>query len=433
MPELSEDDKQRIMASEDFVRFFDRASRLVMRALADSSDFTKDYAREGKEDAESDLGADRLTFSHYYVDDHWSRHRGVMRLDWSTQYPELLLAAYNTNEEAHHDPDGVALVWNTKWNTQTPEYIFHCQSAVTSATFTNFHPNLIIGGTYSGQIVLWDNRSSKRTPVQRSPLSSNAHTHPVYCVTVVGTQNAHNLISTSTDGKLCSWSLDMLSQPQDKLELQYQTKSIAVMCMDFPPGEINNFVVGSEEGSVFMGSRLGSKAGISNHFEGHFGPITGIDFNSPAGRHDFSHLFLTSSFDWTVKLWSERHSSCLHSFEDSGDYVFDVQWSPINPALFATVDGTKRLDLWQINRDIEVPYCSETLDCVAAPNCVRWSKGGTILAIGDADGKLHIYSVGEHIAQPRADEWSHLRSTLQDLQTRSAQPLEMSHGTHTPF
>ena len=31
---------------------------------------------------------------------------------------------------------------------------------------------------------------------------------------VVGTQNAHNLISVSTDGKMCSWSLDMLSQPQ---------------------------------------------------------------------------------------------------------------------------------------------------------------------------------------------------------------------------
>jgi len=38
--------------------------------------------------------------------------------------------------------------------------------------------------------------------------------HPVYCVNVVGTQNAHNLISVSTDGKMCSWSLDMLSQPQ---------------------------------------------------------------------------------------------------------------------------------------------------------------------------------------------------------------------------
>ena len=36
----------------------------------------------------------------------------------------------------------------------------------------------------------------------------------MYCVDVVGTQNAHNIISISTDGKMCSWSLDMLSQPQ---------------------------------------------------------------------------------------------------------------------------------------------------------------------------------------------------------------------------
>lgn len=46
---------------------------------------------------------------------------------------------------------------------------------------------------------------------KRSPPSSQ---HPVYCVSVVGTQNANNLISISTDGKMCSWSLDMLSQPQ---------------------------------------------------------------------------------------------------------------------------------------------------------------------------------------------------------------------------
>lgn len=45
-----------------------------------------------------------------------------------------------------------------------------------SVTFAKFHPNLIIGGTYSGQIVLWDNRSSKKTPVQRTPLSATAHT-----------------------------------------------------------------------------------------------------------------------------------------------------------------------------------------------------------------------------------------------------------------
>ena len=88
------------------------------------------------------------------------------------------------------------------------------QSPVMSIGFSKFHPNYVIGGTYSGQVILWDTRSGKRTPIQRSPLSSSAHTHPIYCLDVVGSQNAHNLISVSTDGKMCSWNLDMLSQPQ---------------------------------------------------------------------------------------------------------------------------------------------------------------------------------------------------------------------------
>lgn len=43
------------------------------------------------------------------------------------QYPELLVASYNNNEEAPHEPDGVALVWNMKYKKTTPEYTFHCQ------------------------------------------------------------------------------------------------------------------------------------------------------------------------------------------------------------------------------------------------------------------------------------------------------------------
>lgn len=62
----------------------------------------------------------------------------------------------------------------------------------------------------------WRSRPVLAIPVKRefrsSPLLSSQH--PVYCVSVVGTQNANNLISISTDGKMCSWSLDMLSQPQ---------------------------------------------------------------------------------------------------------------------------------------------------------------------------------------------------------------------------
>lgn len=65
----------------------------------------------------------------------WSKNRTITSLDWSPQFPELLLASYNANEESPNDPDGVVLVWNTKFKKTTPEYIFHCQSAVLSTTF----------------------------------------------------------------------------------------------------------------------------------------------------------------------------------------------------------------------------------------------------------------------------------------------------------
>lgn len=41
-------------------------------------------------------------------------------------------------------------------------------------------------------------------------------------------------------------------------------------------------------------------------FEGHQGPITGIHCHAAVGPVDFSHLFVTSSFDWTVKLWTTK-------------------------------------------------------------------------------------------------------------------------------
>ena len=44
----------------------------------------------------------------------------------------------------------------------------------------------------------------------------------------------------------------------------------------------------------------------------------------------------------------------MHSFEDNSDYVYDARWSPVHPALFATVDGNGRLDLWNLNNDTEV-------------------------------------------------------------------------------
>jgi dynein intermediate chain len=36
---------------------------------------------------------------------------------------------------------------------------------------------------------------------------------------VVGSENAHNIVSVSNDGKLCTWNMNMLSNPQKTLKL----------------------------------------------------------------------------------------------------------------------------------------------------------------------------------------------------------------------
>nr|XP_037868727.1 cytoplasmic dynein 1 intermediate chain isoform X9 [Bombyx mori] len=424
--ELSADEKQTIMLSAEFQRFMSRAGRVIERALAESVDIYTDYTGGG--DGENalyskgdDKSAARLSLVRTFEEERWSRGRCVTCLDWSTFHPELVLASYYNSDDAPHDPDGVCLVWNTKFKKTTPEDIFHCQSAVMSATFARFHPNLILGGTYSGQIVLWDNRVQKRTPVQRTPLSSVAHTHPVYCLSVIGSQNAHNLISVSTDGRLCSWSLDMLSQPQETLELQHrQAKPVAVTCMDCPQTMLNNFVLGSEDGNVYTGCLYGQRAGVTECVEAHAGPLTGVSCHAAAGPVDLAHLYLTCSVDWSVKLWSLKESKPLYSFEDNGDYLVDVRWSPAHPALFAAADAASRLDLWNLNRDTEVPIASVQAEGGAAFSRVSWSPAGSLVTAGDDRGKISVYELAEQVWSPRHDEWNKLVYTLQELRNNQA-------------
>lgn len=73
----------------------------------------------------------------------------------------------------------------------------------------------------------------------------------------------------------------------------------------------------------------------------------------------------------------------------------DVKWSPIHPALFASVDSSGRLDLWNLNQDTEVPSASVTLEGAPALNKVSWTPSGLHVTVGDKTGRIHVYDVAE--------------------------------------
>ena len=92
---------------------------------------------------------------------------------------------------------------------------------------------------------------------------------------------------------------------------------------------------------------------------------------------------------YVVFKYSQENRWPLYSFESNDDYVYDVAWSPTHPALFATVDGTGRLDLWNLNNDTEVSTASVSVDgSPAAFNRVSWTQSGLHVTAGDDAGKL---------------------------------------------
>jgi len=109
-----------------------------------------------------------------------------------------------------------------------------------------------------------------------------------------------------------------------------------------------------------------SKAGLNPNdtYSSHQAHVTSLHFHPNSGSANFSSLFLTSSLDWSIKLWSAENLnkpstapkvlSPLTSFEEADDAVFDVRWSPVHPAIFSSVDGSGQFSVFNLNSDLEV-------------------------------------------------------------------------------
>eukprot|EP00463_Aulacantha_scolymantha_P000376 TRINITY_DN1226_c0_g1_i1.p1 TRINITY_DN1226_c0_g1~~TRINITY_DN1226_c0_g1_i1.p1 ORF type:complete len:399 (+),score=66.84 TRINITY_DN1226_c0_g1_i1:57-1199(+) len=348
------------------------------------------------------------------LDANKSGSRAVTSIAWSSKFKELLLSSYAGQDNPMSlDPDGTVLIWNMHMPNR-PEYNFICNSAVLTAQFHPSNTKLIVGGCRSGQVVIWDTRA-KRTPVDRTSLS-RGHTYPVYALQCLPIVNNNNLITVSTDGILCLWNDTNLKEPASEIHLNKtqereesdskegsgSSNEITTTSFDFPGRDTSSVVLGSDEGKIYK-ARIYDKKGIWNAIDAHDAPITNVQFhptqkNSPTNVSD---LFLTSSYDWTVKLWSNKTNRALFTFESARDYVFDVQWSTVHPSVFASGDGSGKLDVWNLTIDTEVPnYSLQVEKDKGAISRLKWSDDGTHLVAGMSTGTIHVYDVSEDLYNP---------------------------------
>lgn len=461
--ELTAEELEAVTRSDEFVDFLEQSTKVIERAIdRETYDILTDYALQGKDRDDNDesgntggRGIHRIKEVAQFFDDRWSKKRMVSSIDFSPKFSELVLASYTKNPTAPHEPDGLVQVWNTHMQDR-PEYVFTAQSDILTAKFSPYHPNLIIGGSYSGQVLLWDTRA-RAAPIQKTPLTGYGHAHPIYSVDIVGTQNANNIISCSTDGVVCGWSIDVFAQPQELLELKNpsQTKvsveDVSPTCLSFPQTDPTFFIVGSEEGTIFpchRYDRAGAKAGVDKKisYRGHTAPVMSVDFHparGPVDLGDLGDLVISSSLDWSVKLWKVRAPAAT-STTGAGDgsiaplmdfvredVVYDAKWSPVKPSVFALVDGAGWLELWDIVLETEEPVSRISPSArqdgrsmlSKRLNKVAWEPNdGKRLAAGGLDGSLTVFDVASGLGGKEGlknEEWTSVKKLVNRVEAVS--------------
>ena len=255
--------------------------------------------------------------------------------------------------------------------------------------FNPFQPNVVIGCTQSGYIVQWDMRA-KTTPVQNSILARDGHSYPIYALSMVGTKNANNIVSISNDSKVCQWNCGELNNPKIYFNMFQQNQqanqsasqneqfNVRINSLEFPEDETDKFYVGAEDCNIYQGNMhsSGSREQVAwRALKGHHAPITSIALHPGKSMSEskantgmmaeMSELMLSSSMDWTIKLWYPKNQfkdSPIYTFESSQEYIYDVKWSPVHPSIFASVDGDGYIDLWDINKDVEAPIARKKVN-----------------------------------------------------------------------
>jgi len=179
------------------------------------------------------------------------------------------------------------------------------------------------------------------------------------------------------------------------------------LSIDFPSdGQGINYFTATEDCTILQNQTSYSEQSM-NCFYGHTGPVYKVRCNPFWDEYE-NPIFLTCSYDWTVRVWAAKNSSsteklvCRHKglskqefppIEEGEDQlkmqVNDICWSPKTSSVFASVAEDGRVEIWDLFRNNLGPMiCFFDLDAngqkIHTPKtAVKFAKSLPVLFTGD--------------------------------------------------
>lgn len=404
-------------------------------------DICQDYSSD--EDEEKAISKKALVSNMCELGDENSKDKTVSSLEWANKLQETLLVGY-TEPTTFYNKSGLVEIWSLA-KKEAPTYTISCQTQITTSIFHMFKPNIILCGTSTGQILQYDTRS-KPIPFSSTQLdlgtvqkgsdkgsekaadAYKSHAFPISCLAMLGSENNANIISISGDGALCMWSMANMLKPLYRIELlnkapEYRSKEeqeVLILSKCLSENHPKKMIIGSEDGNAYEVSTAESDEGDSvlKIFKGHKGPVNSIEYHPfvSDSNNDFSDIFLTSSSDWTSKLWSISGDDLpIVSFDCNDDCIYASKWHPTNPSVFVTGDGTGKMHFWDLNKDWGSATYEIALNNSPVISKLSWSDDGKRLAAGRNDGKVSVYGAGKDLLNVKAEDYTKFKNVLNEM------------------
>nr|ABX82716.1 cytoplasmic dynein-2 intermediate chain protein [Tetrahymena thermophila] len=332
----------------------------------------------------------------------------------------IIAAAYGKFEhKGTSNERSFVCAWNlSKRNfaENKPSIVIETEVSLTCIQFHPTKPNILAGGSFNGEVFVWDLQDEEENLVCKSNIDEYFHREAITQLQWNETQKQgslqvqQQLFSLSTDGKVLQWTVNLdRVQNQQENSLAYPAKgyfmvrkkegevvSVGGLCFAQYQEDKNNFIVGSEAGSVvraqidlsqrpvqeqqsvsqkltwkpstfpfmmnivsknLMEIKMGveqycgakgireiqldhifnSKPEVSklypNPVKSAYEPHLGPVYSISFSPF-YKSLFITSSLDGSVKLFDFFASKSIYSVENFGNYIFRSEWSPKRPSVF---------------------------------------------------------------------------------------------------
>jgi hypothetical protein len=368
-------------------------------------------------------------------------------LEWNVSGTSVAVSYGRIDTTAWCQQKGYACVWHFLGAVDEgkPNVTLEADSYITALAFHPTKPSLLAGGTYNGEVLLWNLTEEGAKPMSsvgfsmgpREPLSQLQW---VQDLREARDSHRYVLCTASADGKILFWSpTNKFKEAISGYEVHNKKRAVVgVQSLSFVSGGIGGFgqhtvpgvesvmLLGLESGDVFRtkpGNSMQAAAAANqpaasgfsvlevDHFEAHLGPVQSVDC-SPF----FRNLFLTCSSDGAVRLYStlERaHLAVLEPTQETKHFLYAAEFSPSRPSVFAAVSRNSQMYIYDLAESRATP--SAVVD-VGTDGCpvlsVAFNKAdASLLATGDAKGVVKVWHLASTLSEPTDLERAAVRQT----------------------